>query len=298
MEYGNYSYGSVTYGGELLEPANPQEQMPISVRDIYNQVCDCILESGGLTGETLSSDEFLVFLNDSLRDVLEASNCFIKLQNLVTSNGTRVYTHPYYVNQTVGMLCDDASLFRSSGSYWDNSDYYWQAKPSSTPGEWRDDELPEDSVEVRPAPSWYGYTVDYGSGFYGTFSACSNINTFQVAYAASMYGTMQDGVAGDVYTEFTAPMYGTIATIYDSSLNLTEFDTYTQESEISSLDAFIQDLPVSFGPYVKFGILARVHQMDGELKNMALCKYYKSRLMELFRLLRSVTGEALMEVVE
>ena len=196
------------------------------------------------------------------------------------------------------MLCDDASLFRSSGSYWDNGDYLWQSWPSSAPEEWRDDELPEDSVEVRPAPQWIGYTPTYSAGFYGTFSSCSAVNTFQIAYAANMYGTIQDGNYGDVYTEFTAPMYGTMASIVDSSLNLTEFDTYTQESAIDSLDDYVQDLPVSFGPYLKFGVLARAYSMDGELKNMALAKYYKSRMQELFRLLRSVTGEALLEVVQ
>ena len=35
--------------------------------------------------------------------------------------------------------------------------------------------------------------------------------------------------------------------------------------------------------------------MDGESKNDTLSKYYKTRLNELFRILRSVSGEVLLQ---
>jgi len=41
--------------------------------------------------------------------------------------------------------------------------------------------------------------------------------------------------------------------------------------------------------------LARIHAMDGELKNIPLSKYYKARTEEIIRLLRTISGEVLLE---
>jgi hypothetical protein len=274
------------------------ELVAISVREVYSDVCNSLFEPGGLTGQIVSDDMFLRLLNDSIRNILQASNCFVKLNNIPTALGVGIYDHPWYINQTLAATCDESNLYQGSGHYWDNSDYRWQQLGPATPEEFRTDQLQEDQIEIRPEPAWNGYFTFYESGMYGTFSETSDALTFDIDYdpaSIGMYGTIGKTDLGQVYTEFTSPMYGIPATITESTLNITEFDTYTPSEEIESLDGYIPDLPASFKPYVKFAVLSAIYSMDGESKNETLTKYYKNRLNELFRLLRSVAGEVLLQ---
>lgn len=229
---------------------------------------------------------------------MQASDCFLKLNNIPTALGVRIYDHDWYINQTLAATCDESNLFQGSGNYWDNSDYRWQQQGTGNPQEFRTDQLQEDQIEIRPAPSWNGYFTFYESDMYGTISSASNPTTFDIEYDPSstgMYGTIGATDLGSVYVEFTGPMYGTIARMQDSTLNITEFNSYTPSQEIEDLDSYIPDLPDSFKPYVKFAVLAEIYSMDGEAKNDTLSKYYKQRLNELFRLLRSISGEVLLQ---
>lgn len=275
--------------------------MAISVASVYLEVCDAILEPGGLTGETLTDSDFLQFLNDCLRDFFECSNGFQKFQNIVSQLGVRIYDHPYFVNQPQVVLIDESNLFRGSGNYWDNSDYRWQQLGPGTPQEWRNDQVQENEIEVRPAPAWNGYQPIFNGGMYGNLSTTSGAVTFDIAYdpaSTGMYGTISACDYGDVYVEFSSPMFGTIGGMAEATLNITEITTYTPDVEIDSLTAYIPDLPDSFQQYVVFGILTRAYQMDGELKNENLAKYYGNRFQEIVRILRSVCTEALLEVIQ
>jgi len=81
-----------------------------------------------------------------------------------------------------------------------------------------------------------------------------------------------------------------------SATNLSQIFTYTFDSEITSLDAYIPDVPDSFQPYIKFMVLSRIFGMDGETKNPNLQKYYLNRAQEAVRILRAVSQEILLEV--
>lgn len=271
--------------------------MAISVRSVYNDVCNSVLEPLGLTGQIITDAEFLRLLNDGLRDIIQVSNCFLKLNNLVASLGVRIYDHQYSINQVQNVLSGDSNVPQASGLYWDSSDYRWQQAGPGTPQEWRHDQLQEDQIEVRPSPAWNGYEPAFTGSLYGLFSDTSSPVTFDIAYdpaSDGMYGTISKSDLGDVYVEFTAPMYGTIGSMVESTMNFTEITTYSFENEITSLDAYIPDFPDSFKPYVKFSVLSRAYAMDGELKNENLSKYYRKRLDEIIGILRSVSGEFLM----
>jgi hypothetical protein len=110
-----------------------------------------------------------------------------------------------------------------------------------------------------------------------------------------MYGTIGQTDLGDVYVEFTSPMYGTISDLQESTLNMTEVCSYTFENDLTSIDSYIPDLPLSFKPYVKFATLSQLYSMDGEIKNDTLSKYYKQRANEIMVLLRSVADEVLIQ---
>ena len=269
----------------------------ISVRKIYTDVCDSVLEPGQLTGGTVTDTQFLRLLNDTLRVIFQSSSCFCKLLNVETELGVRLYDHPNFVNEISMAQCDESNIQQGAGNYWDNSDYRWQQDGPGTPQEWRSDQLLNNQIEVRPAPAWDGYVPTLPvNGLLGTLSATSDAVTFDIDYdpaSLGMYGTISKADLGAVYAEFTAPMFGVIGTIKESTLNITEIATYTLWDEVESLDGQIPDLPASFAPYVKFGVLSYIYAMDGETKNENLSKYYKTRLQELISLLSIVDGEGM-----
>ena len=162
--------------------------------------------------------------------------------------------------------------------------------------EWRNDQVQEDQIEIRPAPSWTGNSVTCASGLYGTIASTSAAVDFDITTTAPLYGTIASAYTGPVYLDTTYPLFGTIGKLVGADNNLTQIFTYTLDSEISSLDSYIPDIPDSFQPYVKFMILSRVFGMDGEVKNTTLQKYYLNRAQEAVRLLRAVSEEILLEV--
>ena len=255
-----------------------------------------MLEPGALTGDTVTDTVFLEILNDSLRDVMQASECFKKVRHIQLVTGTRVYNEAYFVNQPSNLYADEENLYRSSGNYWDNSDYRWLMSGNGTPQEWRNDQVQEDQVEIRPAPSWTGNTVTCAAGLYGTISATSGAVDFNITATAPLYGTIASAYTGAVYLDTTTPAYGTVGLMTCSATNLSQIFTYTFDNEIESLDAYIPDIPDSFQPYVKFMVLSRIFGMDGESKNTSLQKYYLNRVQEAVRLLRAVSQEILLEV--
>lgn len=271
--------------------------MAISVRQVYKEVCDVLLEPTALTGSTVTDTVFLEILNDCLRDFMQASECFKKINHIQLVAGTSVYNEAYFINQPAFLYADEENIYRSSGNYWDNSDYRWQLDGSGTPQEWRNDQLQEDQVQVRPAPSWTGNTVSCAAGLYGTISAIPASVDFTITSPTSpLYGTISTAYTGPVYLDTTAPLYGTVASMTCSATNLSQIFTYTFDSEITSLDAYIPDIPDSFQPYVKFMTLSRIFGMDGETKNPNLQKYYLNRAQEAVRILRAVSQEILLEV--
>lgn len=271
--------------------------MAISVRQVYSEVCDALLEPGALTGETISDSVFLEILNDCLRDFMQASECFKKINNIPLVAGTRVYNEPYYINQPTNVYADEDTLHRSSGTYWDASDYRWQLAPNGTPQEWRNDQVQEDQVEIRPAPSWSGNTTSCAAGLYGIISSIPAFIDFTISSpTAPLYGAISSAYAGDVYLDTTAPAFGTVASMDCSSTNLSQISTYTFDNEIGSLDAYIPDVPETFQPYIKFMVLSRAFGTDGETKNPNLQKYFLNRTQEAVRVLRAVAQEILLEV--
>lgn len=271
--------------------------MAISVRQVYKEVCDVLLEPTALTGSTVTDTVFLEILNDCLRDFMQASECFKKISHIPLVAGTRVYNEAYFINQPSNLYADEENIYHSSGNYWDNSDYRWQLDGNGTPQEWRNDQVQEDQVEIRPAPSWTGNTVSCASGLYGTVSSIPASVDFTITSPTSpLYGAISTAYTGPVYLDTTAPLYGTVASMTCSATNLSQIFTYTFDSEITILDAYIPDIPDSFQPYVKFMTLSRIFGMDGETKNPNLQKYYLNRAQEAVRILRAVSQEILLEV--
>ncbi len=297
----------------------------ISAREVYNQVCASILEPDGLTGLTVTDDDFIRFFNDAVRLLLSSSDCFICINNEQIRLGVDIYSNPYWVNQVNTVLCDESNLTRGSGSYWDNSDYRWQVQGPGNPEEWRNDQLQENQVQIRPTPYWNGYELVCVAGQYGTFSQnpllsqiAFQLDAFQndafqlfntpsphsgiiavscdPSFLNGFLGTISKADLGNIYLNVVGPMFGVVSDLVPSDLNLSQFVTYTQDIEIDSLDGVVADIPDSFTPYIKFIVLSYVFSMDGESKNNRLTKYYKQRFEELVRLLRTISSDTLLSV--
>lgn len=294
----------------------------ISVREVYDQVCTSVLEPDGLTGLTVTEEDFIRFINDAARLLLSSSDCFIYINNEQLQLGVDIYSNPYWVNQINGVMCDEVNITRGSGLYWDNSDYRWQNQGPGNPEEWRNDQLQENQLQIRPTPYWDGYQIACIFGQYGTFSqnpllgqSAFQVDAFQndafqveddpsptggfisvtcdPSYLSGFIGTISKADMGNVYLNIVGPMFGVVSNMVPSDMNLTEFVTYTQNIEISTLDDYIADIPKSFTPYIKFIVLSYIFSMDGEAKNNRLTKYYKQRFEEIVRLLRTVSSDAL-----
>ena len=295
----------------------------ISVRNIYRKVCNVLLEPDGLTGLTLTDGEFLRILNTAVRNLLNASNCFIYINNIQAMTGVRIYGHPYWVNQPYVAMIDESNLYRSSGSFWDNSDYRWQQQGTGNPIEWRNDQLEENQIEIRPAPYWTGYEVTCAPGLYGIIGTSAFLylaafysggfypGAFQTqtvpfnpnssvtlscdpSFPSGFLGTISKADLGSVYLEVVGGMYGTIASLVPSDMNITEFTSYNMNNEIVDIDEYIPDIPESLEPYIAFMTLQYIFSQDGEVKNDRLEKYYGQRFKEVLRLLDAVSAESLL----
>jgi len=257
--------------------------MPISVQQIYTEVCDSLLEPGGLTGKTLTDGRFFELLNEAVVELIGYGS-YAKLCCMQTELGVRVYNEPLRVSNVNQLAVAETALPMNSGFYWDKSSAGWQNESPGEPSEWRQDQLDQQRVEIRPSPAWTGYEVEFpGIGFYGVASQWT-AGTYDIevdpAYASGLIGTISECDYGAVYVEFTSPMFGVISAAVPSQLNITEFAAITPDYAINSLDQFIPDINPSFAPYLKMLVLNGVHAGDSESKSLALAKYYQTRTDE------------------
>jgi len=269
--------------------------MPISVRQIYDEVCDSLLEPGGLTGGTVTEDQFLSLLNESVIEFIEYG-CYAHLCCMQAELGVRVYNEPMSVSTVKQLAAAEVAIPMNSGFYWDKSNASWQNDTPGTPSEWRQDQLDQQQVEVRPAPAWTGYEVEFPiNGYYGVPSSWV-ANTYDIAVDPSfastgLIGTIAECDYGAVYVDFTAPMFGIIATAVPSQLNITEFAIIDAPYTINRLDQYIADINPTFKSYLKMLVLVKIHSGDCESKSLALAKYYEARTDECESLIGSICSE-------
>jgi hypothetical protein len=115
------------------------------------------------------------------------------------------------------------------------------------------------------------------------------------AYTNGFYGTISKADLGTVYVQCVGGMFGTIANMVPSDMNITEFTSYSSDRSVTVIDDYISDIPESFEPYIAFMVLQYIFASDGEVKNERLEKYYSQRFKEVVRLLGAISAENLME---
>lgn len=269
--------------------------MPISVRDLYEQICDCVLEPGELTGEAITDDQFISALNQTIIDFLQLGGYIKPLINQAEL-GVRIYQSPGPDTIIKNLAVDETGIPMNSGFYWDQSDAYWQNNGPGTPQEWRQDQLDVQGFEVRPAPAWTGWEIEIlGSGLYGQLSETSSPMGFDIecdpVFADGFLGTISECDFGDVYADCAGGMFGIISDMQVSELNMTQFSICSPAYTISSLDDYIPDISDSFIPYLRLNLMRVISNNDSETKSVNAGKYYAGRVMEGVQLLKAVTEE-------
>jgi len=234
--------------------------MPISVRGLYTQICDCLLEPIQLSGDTLTDDQFIAAVNEVLSEFLSLGT-YVKPMISQTLTGVRVYPSPGPSSVIKNLAVDEAGIPMNSGFYWDQSDAYWQNKPTGNPNEWRQDQLEEQGFEIRPAPGWEGYEIEIdGIGMYGVISNTSfeiNGESLECDPLAigGLLGTISSDDYGSIYADVAGPMLGTISEIMPSNGNITQFSVTAPEYVVTSLDDYIADVSDLLEPYLRLNLM-------------------------------------------
>jgi len=269
--------------------------MAISVRDLYEQICDCVLEPVTLTGQTITDSQFLSALNQVLSDFLQLGGYIKPLINQAEL-GVRIYESPGPSTVIKNLAVDEAGVPMNSGFYWDQSDAYWQNSEPGTPQEWRQDQLEVQGCEVRPAPAWTGWDIAIsGSGLYGQISSTSDSLGLDIecdpAAVSGLLGTISECDYGSVYVDCAGPMFGIISDMQVSELNITQFSVCSTQYVIDDLNQWIPDIDASFMPFIRIGIMRIISENNAETKSINADRYYGGRIMEGVELLKSVSEE-------
>ncbi len=269
--------------------------MAISVRELYEQICDCVLEPTTLTGQTITDSQFMSALNQVLSDFLQLGGYIKPLINQAEL-GVRIYDSPGPSTVIKNLAVDETGVPMNSGFYWDQSDAYWQNSEPGTPQEWRQDQLEVQGCEVRPAPAWTGWDIAVsGSGLYGQIASTSDslgldIECDPVA-TNGLLGTISECDYGNVYVDCAGPMFGIIGDMQVSELNITQFSVCSTQYTVTDLDQWIPDIDKSFMPFLRIGIMRIVSENNAETKSVNGDRYYSGRIMEGAALLKSLTEE-------
>ena len=269
--------------------------MAISVRELYEQICDCVLEPTALTGQTITDSQFMSALNQVLSDFLQLGGYIKPLINQAEL-GVRIYESPGPSTVIKNLAVAETGIPMNSGFYWDQSDAYWQNSEPGTPQEWRQDQLEEQGLEVRPAPAWTGWDIEVsGAGLYGQISSTSGSMGLDTecdpAAVGGLLGTISECDYGSVYVDCAGPMFGVISSMQVSDSNITQFSICSTQYTIDDIDQWIPDIDPSFAPFIRMGIMRIISESNSETKSLNADRYYSNRILEGASLIKSITEE-------
>ncbi len=174
--------------------------MSTTVASIYTQVCIDLLENGGLTLGTVTSAQFLTYLEESVLEFCQQTGMTKKIYTQRIVAGTAQYTVPVDIMQIQCAFIGGKYLQPTSLEELQNGEYEW-ANQSGSGQQWFQDGLPANTLKVFPKPDISGTAM---SGTYGTFAPTTN-NITAVGPAAPTSNTLAliDNIPAQVPDSFT-----------------------------------------------------------------------------------------------
>ena len=265
-----------------------------TVQAIYDEVCNALLEDGGLR-HVYTEAAFLKCLATCLSEFLQATGIVKKIIVVPFKAGVRQYQTPQVGMEVQGAYADNSHLYDNSSFYIDQADPDWRTH-EDRPVTWRADQLDANTIEVSPAPSDNGREVEWTSPMHGVIQVTDTPYDLDVGYAAPALGTI-GSVGGEVYMEFTGPMFGTIATLVASDSNLAMVATAQPSNTALTLSTVLELIPDSLAPYLVWSILETIWTADGESRDERRAKYARARRIEGINLCKAISGQDLLEKV-
>ena len=262
-----------------------------TVQDVYQSICDVLLEPSGLTSGIYTEAQFLDDFREVLWDLLQQT-CLVKaLLALAVTSGTSEMSIPDCALSVEDAVYDARYLHYATALEMDNLIAGWRST-TGLPKRYHEDRLPPDTLGLVPTPNVTGGSIAWASPLYGTLSSTAGATDFDFEYSAALSGTIA-GFTGPVFIETIVPLYGTISELVPSNKNLTLLAPVKPLLQSYTLTDRIEILPDSFLPYLKYGILALVFGRDGETRDPLRQNYCASRYQEGINLGQAISLESL-----
>jgi hypothetical protein len=268
-----------------------------TVNQVYLDVCDILLEPGGLQLNLVGVGDFLRYFGEVATDFLTKTQIIKKLVSVDTQGGVDTYILPDTVSDTQYGAFDQSYLYRTSTFFLDNSNTTWVSS-TGTPTTWKQDEVSPKQIRLTPTPNMNGdaFQVALGQGLYGTISSTANATAVDfTSVPTGLYGTLS-GFSGPEYIEVLTPMYGTIASMSISESNLETISTAIP-AKLSgwNLSDTVDLVPDTFSIALRYGVLQRIFSMDGEQKDMQKAIYCGARYQEFVNMAAAIMSQEFSE---
>ena len=263
-----------------------------TVNTLYLEVCDAMLESGGLQTGLWSQQEFLDAFVDILTDFLQRSSLYKKIDAQIQGAGISQYVWDDWCMELQAMFSNEKFLFHGTADDLDSSNQNWMSKVR-VPRDWHDDQLPPRTSELFPSPSSNGNQVQTTAvnGFYGTLSAVT-AGDIDIQTSAPLYGTIA-GNTGRVYVESSGPFYGVMRSVVETKSNVSAITTVSPFNFYPGLATYIEQVHDVWFPAIKCGVLAKLWSKDGDGRNDQNSKFCAERYEEFIRIAKAISLEGL-----
>lgn len=271
--------------------------------DIYTACADVLLEGNpGFSLGLITDEQFWTIAAEVLLDFCGKTGFAKKLLNVELDFGVQTYREPSVLGELQGAMASQSFIYESSDFFLSNANRAWSsALDIGNPESYRQDAIPTKMVQITPAPQSAGNDVICPSGAagYGVIGAVAGFTDFTFTCDPSTpqgYGTIA-GANGNPYLESWMQGWGTIGNLVPSTNNLTLQGT-ALPFNIDSIgpQTFVELVPDSLTPYLKYGILAAIFQKsDSELKDLQKGAYCASRYQEGINLMAAILCDVYQE---
>lgn len=298
------------------------------VSDVYQVVCNRILEPGGLQLGVLTVDQFLLYFADVLTEFLRDTAISKVLVTQAINFSVGQYLIPERMLRVDNAFTSARFIPKTTADSLDNTSFQWRRKIGPVKV-WHDDGLPMQTVELSPAPNWQGALYQTNS----TPPAQYIDQTTPGAYfgVVNTFGAAVSWVSGPAFNYTDATWQGktititaldyTIQSVTDATnliitasagiqnganyvitypvaipaadRNLTTYGPQTQSQLSFVLTDTIPLVPATAVIYLGWGILAKIYSDNSELKDAQKQQYSAARFTEGINLFRAALIEAL-----
>lgn len=258
--------------------------MATKVQVLYDEVAKILMETdsanGGLASGTgiITDGMFFAALGEALLEFASRTGVARDMYNIQAVAGTGVYSEPCGLADVLYVSFGDVYLFHTSG-YTADRRSAWFLKPGM-PLAWREDELPIRRLQIIPTPMLTGHYIDLDSVGFGTISAATAGQDFDVTSTNDGYGVISDASTGGVYLDSVNQGFGTITNMVPSVNNLQAVANTIPIDLPTSIHDIIPIVPDTFLCYLRYMVLDRLFSADSEQKDTSRAVYCRMRVEE------------------